>query len=116
MSITKKRVKAKRVTFRVRKKIKLISSRLRLSVFRSNKHIYAQIIDDSKGITLASASDQKISSKEAPIKIAYLVGQLIAEKALNKKIKKVVFDRGCYRYHGRVKAVADGARAGGLIF
>jgi len=81
----------------------------RLCVFRSSKHIYAQIIEDGK--TIVSASDSEIKSKDPA-----LVGKLIAEKALTKKIDKVVFDRGGYKYHGKVKALAEGARAGGLKF
>lgn len=87
----------------------------RLCVFRSNQHIYAQLINDQKGIILASASDaaSKIKGKT---KQAFEVGQAIAQAALAKKIEKVVFDRGGYKYHGRVKAVADGAREAGLKF
>lgn len=107
---------------RVRARISGTADRPRLSVFRSSKHIYAQLIDDEKGITLVSASDQALPQKSR-VKIqnkkiakAYEVGKLIAEKALEKKIKKVVFDRGPYKYHGRVKALAEGARSAGLKF
>lgn len=87
----------------------------RLSVFRSGKHIYAQLIDDEKGVTLASTSDS--SFKEGTkIERASKVGENLAEEARKKKIKTVVFDRGGYAYHGRVAAVADGARKGGLEF
>lgn len=89
--------------------------RLRLSVFRSNKHIYCQIIDDEKGMTLVAACDQK-SKIKSKIDRAKETGKLLAEKALAKKIKKVFFDRGTRRYHGRIKAVAEGAREGGLEF
>jgi len=97
---------------------------LRLSVFRSNKHIYAQIIDDEKGKTLVAASDQELIRREgrgkelkiSKIEKAKMVGKLIAEKAKLKEITKVWFDRGKFRYHGRVKALAEGAREGGLIF
>jgi large subunit ribosomal protein L18 len=93
------------------------SERPRLSVFRSNRHIYAQIIDDTKGVTLVSASDFQISKiKGTKQEIARAVGRLVGEKAMKKKIKKVVFDRGKFRYHGRVKALAEGAREAGLIF
>ncbi len=97
------------------------SSRVRLSVYRSNKYVYAQIIDDKKGVTLVSFSDlssgkskdkKKLSKKEA----AFLTGERIAEKAAKKGIKNVVFDRSGYKYHGRIKALADGARKGGLNF
>lgn len=106
---------------RVRKKIFGTSTRPRLNVYRSLKHIYAQVIDDTKGVTLASASSlslelkagrQKKNNKET----AVLVGRLIAQKAREKGLKKVVFDRGGYIFHGRVKALADAAREGGLEF
>lgn len=95
------------------------NGRPRLSVFRSNKHIYAQIIDDRAGRTVAAAS-----SMEAPLRtqdtkgadLAQLVGKLVAERALAAGVKTVVFDRGGYRYHGRVKALGDAAREAGLAF
>ncbi|MGE0741409.1 MAG: 50S ribosomal protein L18 [Hyphomonadaceae bacterium] len=95
--------------------------RLRLSVFRSSKHISAQVIDDTKGVTIASASTQdevfKSSGKKSSDKEgAAVIGKLIAERALAKGQKLVVFDRGRYVFHGRVKALADAARAGGLEF
>ena len=97
------------------------NGRARLSVFRSSKHIYAQVIDDTKGETLASASsiekDMRGSMKNgANIAAAKAVGKLVAERAAAKGIKDVVFDRGGYLYHGRVKALADAAREGGLKF
>ena len=93
----------------------------RLSVFRSSKQIYAQIIDDEHGATLVSASslekDQRTALKTgATVDAARVIGKLIAERAVEKGIKDVVFDRGAYIYHGRVKALADGAREGGLNF
>jgi len=144
----KKQEKRVRRHKRVRAKVFGTSSVPRLCVFRSDKHIYAQVIDDEKGKTLVSTSDQetKISKnaklkastsakatadeqnlkekkdeekkiiRTAKIAVAYEVGRLLAEKSLNKKIKKVVFDRGGYKYHGRVKALAEGARKGGLSF
>jgi len=94
--------------------------RPRLSVFRSSKHIYAQIIDDSNGVTLASAStldaDVRGKASGANIKAAEQVGKLVAERAKAKGLTDVVFDRGGYIYHGRVKALADAAREGGLNF
>ena len=95
--------------------------RARLSVFRSSKHIYAQVIDDTKGATLVSASslekDLRGSIKSgANIAAAKAIGKLVAERAAAKGIKEVVFDRGSYLYHGRVKALADAAREGGLQF
>jgi len=95
--------------------------RPRLSVFRSNRHIYAQIVDDARGHTLAAAStnDPQFrgeAAKTATREAAEWVGKLIAERAAAAGVTTVVFDRGAYRYHGRVKALADGARAGGLSF
>jgi large subunit ribosomal protein L18 len=95
--------------------------RKRLSVFRSSKHIYAQVIDDDAGVTLAAASSIEKSAREglktgASVAAAKSVGKLIAERAQDKGIKDVVFDRGSYLYHGRVKALADAAREAGLNF
>jgi large subunit ribosomal protein L18 len=97
------------------------SGRARLSVFRSSKHIYVQLIDDAKGETLATASTLEKPLREgaktgANIDAAKAVGKLIAERAKEKGIKDVVFDRGGYLYHGRIKALADAAREGGLNF
>lgn len=100
---------------RIRSKLRSISDLPRLSVFRSNNHVYAQIIDDSKRITLVGVSEEK-KLTGAKVDRARVVGQDIAKKALAKKIKKVVFDKGSYSYHGRVKALAEGAREGGLEF
>ena len=106
----------------VRRKIKRAGgARARLSVHRSGLHIYAQLISDEKGVTLASAStlekDVRAAGKSgANVEAAKVVGKLIAERALAKGIKDVVFDRGGYIYHGRVKALADAAREGGLNF
>lgn len=117
---------------RVRAKVFGTADVPRLCVFRSAKHIYGQLIDDEKGRTLVNESDLELKkskvkskkqkekkeeiSKTAKVAIAYQVGKLIAEKALRNKIKEVVFDRGGYKYHGRVRALAEGAREGGLIF
>ncbi len=106
---------AERRAFRVRNRIKR-SGRLRLSVFRSLKHIYAQIIDDEKGVTLAAASSLALKLKGPKTEVARQVGLALAKEALAKGIKQVVFDRGPYKYHGRVKALAEGAREGGLEF
>ncbi len=110
--------KRRRIHYRVRKDVKGTSSRPRLSVFRSNKSIYCQVIDDLNGNTLLAASsvDSTIPSSGNKTEIAKAVGKLIAEKALAQNISNVVFDRGGYLYHGRVKALADGAREGGLQF
>ena len=103
---------------RVRSKIVGTSEVPRLCVYRSNTNIYAQIIDDEKGITLVSASslDKNLKLKNANIEAATKVGASIAEKALKANIKNVVFDRGGYLYHGRVKALAEAARENGLEF
>jgi len=101
---------------RVRAKIKGTSKRPRLCVFRSANHIYAELIDDEKKKTMASASDLKIKKKGEKSSLASQVGKLIAQEAQEKKIKKVIFDRGGYKYHGRVKALADAARKAGLEF
>jgi large subunit ribosomal protein L18 len=107
---------------RVRRTLKAVAgSRPRLSVFRSSKHIYAQVIDDRKGATVAAASsiekDMRTSLKTgADIDAAKAVGKLVAERAAKAGVKDVVFDRGNYIYHGRVKALADAAREGGLNF
>jgi large subunit ribosomal protein L18 len=104
---------------RVRKKVQGTPERPRLVVFRSSKHIYAQIVDDQRGVTLAGAADTTEGVQaEGKGKVArsFALGRFIAAKAKEKGIAKVVFDRGGYQYHGRVKAVADGARKGGLEF
>jgi large subunit ribosomal protein L18 len=107
---------------RVRRVVKLnAAGRPRLSVFRSSKHIYAQLIDDRKGETVASASslekDMRASLKTgADVDAAKAVGKALAERAAAKGVADVVFDRGKYRYHGRIKALADAAREGGLKF
>jgi large subunit ribosomal protein L18 len=102
---------------RVRSKVRGTAERPRLSVFRSNRAIWAQIIDDSKGHTLASAASANVTEKGLSKRDeATKVGQLLAQKAKAAGVAKVVFDRGPYLYHGRVKALADGAREGGLDF
>jgi len=93
---------------KVRAKVKKQKNLLRLSVFRSNKYVYTQVIDDLKGVTLVSFSGAKST--------AAFVGEELAKKAIKKGVSKVVFDRGGYKYHGIVKAVAEGARKGGLEF
>lgn len=106
---------------RIRKRIFGTPERLRLNVYRSLKHIYAQIIDDTKGHTLVSASTLEPSIREqikglSKTEEAKVVGKILAERAIAKGITQVVFDRGGYKYHGRVKALAEGAREGGLQF
>jgi len=116
----KEKIKAwKRVrrVARVRARFDGTASRPRLAVERTLKHIRVQVINDETGKTLVSAGDHEITAKvENKVAMAAEVGKLVAEKALKAGIKTVVFDRRSYRYHGRVKAVADGAREGGLIF
>ena len=107
---------------RIRKRVEGSGARPRLSVFRSAVHIYAQLVDDERGVTVASASsrekDLDVSGIEEKgrIRLSKAVGRLIAQRAKEAGIAKVCFDRGGYLYHGRVKALADGARAGGLDF
>lgn len=123
---------------RIRAKIKGIAKIPRFCIFRSNRHIYAQLIDDEKGKTLIVANDQEVKGRPhktasrqkqdkdakdkkdkimtGKVAVAYEIGKLIAEKASKKKIEKAVFDRGGYKYHGKVKALAEGAREGGLKF
>lgn len=88
----------------------------RLSIFRSSRYIYAQVIDDSKSEVIFAVTEKEINKKGTKTEKAYEVGKILAEKALKKKIKAIVFDRGGYQYHGRVEALAKGAREGGLQF
>lgn len=104
----------KRLHMRIRNKLSGTTERPRLSVYRSNKAIYCQLIDDLKGQTLAAASSQGLKGNKS--EQAAEVGKLIAELAKAKKVDTIVFDRGGYRYHGRVRSLADGAREGGLKF
>lgn len=106
---------------RIRKKVVGTKDRLRLSVYRSLNHIYAQIIDDSDGCTVISASSldspvKEMAQHKGNVKTAKEVGMLVAKKAQEKGIKKIVFDRGGYLYHGRIKALAEAAREAGLEF
>ena len=98
---------------RVRRKVSGTAERPRLAVYRSNRHIYAQLIDDARAATIAAASDAEVGG-DSPIAKAKAVGQLIADRAKDAGIRAVVFDRGGRLYHGRVAAVAEGAREGGL--
>jgi large subunit ribosomal protein L18 len=122
MAHESKAVIRKRVHKRIRRKVAGNTARPRLAVFRSVKHIYAQVIDDSVGHTLAAASSNEKSDAKSGVKSggnvagAKAVGKLLAERAKEKGVKSVVFDRGGYLYHGRVKALADAAREGGLEF
>ena len=108
--------KKKKIKYRIRKKISGTSARPRLSVFRSNKSIYCQLIDDRSGSTLAQASSKEVTAGANKTETAKNVGVLIAERAKSLKVDSIVFDRNGYLYHGRVKSLADGAREGGLKF
>lgn len=117
MSLTKSD-RRQRIKYRIRKVVSGISTRPRLSVFRSNKEIYAQLIDDENGKTLLATSsrDKEANFSGSNIEIANAVGKALAEKAISNGITVVTFDRGGYLYHGRVKSLAEGARSAGLIF
>ena len=116
MSLTKSD-RRQRIRFRIRKSISGTSSNPRLSVFRSNKEIYAQLIDDVNGVTLCAASSrEKEVGKGTNVEVAATVGKLIAERAVKAGLAVVTFDRGGYLYHGRIKSLAEGARAAGLQF
>src|SRR6187402_3509947 len=111
MSLTKSD-RRQRIKFRIRKIVSGTAAKPRLSVFRSNKEIYAQLIDDVNGVTLLAASsrEKEVSSKGTNIEVATAVGKLMAEKALKAGIETVTFDRGGYLYHGRIQSLAEGAR------
>ena len=117
MSLTKTE-RRQRIQYRIRKIVSGTAARPRLSVFRSNKEIYTQLIDDVNGVTLlaASSKDKGVNVKGTSIEVATAVGKLVAEKALKVGITEVTFDRGGYLYHGRIKSLAEGAREAGLKF
>ena len=116
MSLTKTE-RRQRIKFRIRKIVSGTAAQPRLSVFRSNKEIYAQVIDDVNGTTLFSASSrEKGVAKGTKIETANAVGKLVAERALKAGVENITFDRGGYLYHGRVKSLAEGAREAGLKF
>jgi large subunit ribosomal protein L18 len=116
MSLTKSD-RRQRIKYRIRKIVSGSAAKPRLSVFRSNKEIYAQLIDDVNGVTLLAASSrEKEVGKGTNVEVANAVGKLVAEKALKAGIENVTFDRGGYLYHGRIKSLADGARTAGLKF
>ena len=111
----------RRIHYRIRKHVNGTAERPRMVVFRSNKHIYAQVIDDIQGKTLAAAAsnDKELAAQckgKSGIETAAIVGKAIAQRALDKGITTICFDRGGYLFHGRVKSLADAAREGGLIF
>ena len=108
-----------KIRYRIRKKVSGVAAKPRLSVFRSNSDIYVQLINDADGTTIASASSREkdiVAQKVNKVEKSKLVGSAIAKKAAELGIKDVVFDRGGYLYHGRIKAIAEGAREGGLLF
>ncbi len=115
---TKKELRRTKIKYRIRHKVSGTSEMPRLSVFRSNKEIYAQVVDDVKGVTLTAASslERGVEKSGTKSEVAARIGKLVAERALEVGVKTVVFDRNGYLYHGRVKALADGAREGGLKF
>jgi large subunit ribosomal protein L18 len=119
MNAKEKTERRQRIRYNIRQRISGTAQKPRLSVFRSNKDIYVQLIDDTKGATIAAASTKDKDIKTQPgnkVDRSKLVGTAIARKAVELGVKEVVFDRGGYLYHGRVKSVADGAREGGLQF
>jgi len=114
----KKQLRRNSIRERIRKTLKGTAERPRLSVYRSNKQIYVQLIDDISGVTIAASSSaaKDFATKGNKVEVAKAVGKSIAEKAIQSGIKSVVFDRGGYLYHGRVKSLAEGAREAGLVF
>ena len=108
--------KEQRRRHRVRAKVSGTAKKPRLSVFRSAKHLFLQLIDDQQGRTIVFAKDSEVKKAGKPVEQAKEIGKLLAQKAIDAGIKTVVFDRGSYKYHGRVKAVAEGAREEGLKF
>ena len=117
LPIRQRNVIRQRVHFRIRQKMRGTAERPRLNVYRSLNHIYAQVIDDQKGETLVSASTLSLKTKTGGnVAAAKEIGKAVAEAAVKQGIKKVVFDRGGYLYHGRIKALADAAREAGLEF
>ncbi len=114
ITLVRKERRENRTRSRLRRPVE--TDRLRLSVFRSARHIYAQVIDDTKGVTLAEANSKALGLSGNKTVQANAVGKALAERALAAGVKRVVFDRGSFKYHGRVKALAEGAREGGLEF
>ena len=114
--LSKKYQRRLRIRRGIRKKVAGTSERPRLSIFRSNKAIYAQLINDAEGHTLASASSRELKSKKFDLDVSKEVGKNLAAKAKADGVETVIFDRAGYLYHGKVKALADGAREGGLKF
>ncbi|MGF1470960.1 MAG: 50S ribosomal protein L18 [Rubrobacteraceae bacterium] len=116
MALLQKRAHREKRRKRVRRRIYGTAERPRLSVYRSNVHIYAQLIDDDEGHTLAAVDSREAGGAENRVEAARRVGELVAERAKEAGVEEIVFDRGGNRYHGRVAALAEGARSGGLEF
>lgn len=119
MTLDQKVIRRQKLRWRIRRKVSGIASKPRLSVFRSNRDIYVQLIDDANGVTLVAASSREkdiVAMKTNKVEKALAVGKAVAQKAKAAGIENCVFDRGGYLFHGRVKSVADGAREGGLQF
>lgn len=114
MAVLEKRVQRERRRKRLRRRIYGTAERPRLSVYRSNVHIYAQLVNDDEGNTLAAADSREVGDSENRTEAARKVGELVAQRAQDADIEEVVFDRGGNKYHGRVAALAEGARSGGL--
>ncbi len=114
MAVLEKRVQREKRRKRLRRRIYGTAERPRLSVYRSNVHIYAQLVDDDEGATLAAADSREVGESENRTEAARKVGELVAQRAQDADIDTVVFDRGGNKYHGRVAALAEGARSGGL--
>jgi large subunit ribosomal protein L18 len=114
MSVLQKRAHREKRRRRVRRKISGTAERPRLSVYRSNVHIYAQLVDDERGHTIAAADSREVGEAEDRKEAARKVGELVARKAADAGVEEVVFDRGGNKYHGRIAALAEGAREGGL--
>ncbi|MDQ5970251.1 MAG: large subunit ribosomal protein [Patescibacteria group bacterium] len=111
-----KQAKYLRRQIRTRAKMSGTAKKPRLTVFRSLSHIYAQAIDDAKGVTIAAAADTELTVKGKKIEKALALGELLGKKLADKKISEIIFDRGAYKYHGRVKSLADGLRKAGIKF
>ena len=116
MAVKNKAQRRQRIKYHIRARVSGTPQRPRLAVFRSNKSIYAQLVDDTTGTTLASVASSKVDATGTKTEVSTQVGRTIAAKALEKGITEVVFDRSGYLYHGRVKSLAEGAREGGLKF
>ncbi len=114
MAVLEKRVQREKRRKRLRRRIYGTAERPRLSVYRSNVHIYAQLVDDDEGNTLAAADSREVGEAENRTEAARKVGELVAQRAKDADVEEVVFDRGGNKYHGRVAALAEGARSGGL--